>query len=158
MVNKKTNKGFTIIELVITLGVFAIVGTLITGLVVMASNFTKEQNIISSTMREINDSKEIIINKFSQYDTEEYDTDLYQVELEENKVTINKIGEPKQELLLLEFNEGTLKSGTTNITILEYIVNIKFEELSESKLIKCTFVLHDDQEFSFLINRRVSNN
>ncbi|MFA6827764.1 MAG: type II secretion system protein, partial [Bacilli bacterium] len=65
MVNKKTNKGFTIIELVITLGVFAIVGTLITGLVVMASNFTKEQNIISSTMREINDSKEIIINKFS---------------------------------------------------------------------------------------------
>jgi len=153
MENKKTNKGFTIIELVITLGVFAIVGTLITGLVVMASNFTKEQNIISSTMREINDSKEIIINKFS-----EYDTDLYQVELEENKVTINKIGEPKQELLLLEFNEGTLKSGTTNITILEYIVNIKFEELSESKLIKCTFVLHDDQEFSFLINRRVSNN
>ncbi len=154
MENKKTNKGFTIIELVITLGVFAIVGTLITGLVVMASNFTKEQNIISSTMREINDSKEIIINKFS-----EYDTDLYQVELEENKVTINKIGEPKQELLLLEFNEGTLKSGTTNITILEYIVNIKFEILTEeSKLIKCTFVLHDDQEFSFLINRRVSNN
>ena len=151
MENKKTNKGFTIIELVITLGVFAIVGTLITWLVVMASNFTKEQNIISSTMREINDSKEIIINKFS-----EYDTDLYQVELEENKVTINKIGEPKQELL--QINEGTLKSGTTNITILEYIVNIKFEELSESKLIKCTFVLHDDQEFSFLINRRVSNN
>lgn len=149
MENKKTNKGFTIIELVITLGVFAIVGTLITGLVVMASNFTKEQNIISSTMREINDSKEIIINKFS-----EYDTDLYQVVLEENKVTINKIGEPKQELELLKFNEGTLKSGTTNITILEYIVNIKFEELSESKLIKCTFVLHDDQEFSFLINRR----
>lgn len=150
MENKKTNKGFTIIELVITLGVFAIVGTLITGLVVMASNFTKEQNIISSTMREINDSKEIIINKFS-----EYDTDLYQVVLEENKVTINKIGEPKQELLLLEFNEGTLKSGTTNITILEYIVNIKFEILTEeSKLIKCTFVLHDDQEFSFLINRR----
>ena len=148
MVNKKTNKGFTIIELVITLGVFAIVGTLITGLVVMASNFTKEQNIISSTMREINDSKEIIINKFS-----EYDTDLYQVVLEENKVTINKIGEPKQELL--KFNEGTLKSGTTNITILEYIVNIKFEILTEeSKLIKCTFVLHDDQEFSFLINRR----
>jgi len=150
MENKKTNKGFTIIELVITLGVFAIVGTLITGLVVMASNFTKEQNIISSTMREINDSKEIIINKFS-----EYDTDLYQVVLEENKVTINKIGEPKQELLLLEFTEGTLKSGTTNITILEYIVNIKFEILTEeSKLIKCTFVLHDDQEFSFLINRR----
>jgi prepilin-type N-terminal cleavage/methylation domain-containing protein len=148
MENKKTNKGFTIIELVITLGVFAIVGTLITGLVVMASNFTKEQNIISSTMREINDSKEIIINKFS-----EYDTDLYQVVLEENKVTINKIGEPKQELL--KFNEGTLKSGTTNITILEYIVNIKFEILTEeSKLIKCTFVLHDDQEFSFLINRR----
>lgn len=138
MVNKKTNKGFTIIELVITLGVFAIVGTLITGLVVMASNFTKEQNIISSTMREINDSKEIIINKFS-----EYDTDLYQVVLEENKVTIhhNKIVELKQELLL------------------EYIVNIKFEILTEeSKLIKCTFVLHDDQEFSFLINRRVSNN
>lgn len=150
MENKKTNKGFTIIELVITLGVFAIVGTLITGLVVMASNFTKEQNIISSTMREINDSKEIIINKFS-----EYDTDLYQVVLEENKVTINKIGEPKQELELLKFNEGTLKSGTTNITILEYIVNIKFERLTEeSKLIKCTFVLHDDQEFSFLINRR----
>jgi hypothetical protein len=99
-------------------------------------------------MREINDSKEIIINKFS-----EYDTDLYQVVLEENKVTINKIGEPKQELL--KFNEGTLKSGTTNITILEYIVNIKFEILTEeSKLIKCTFVLHDDQEFSFLINRR----
>ncbi len=148
MENKKTNKGFTIIELVITLGIFAIVGTLITGLVVMASNFTKEQNIISSTMREINDSKEIIINKFS-----EYDTDLYQVVLEENKVTINKIGEPKQELL--KFNEGTLKSGTTNITILEYIVNIKFEILTEeSKLIKCTFVLHDDQEFSFLINRR----
>lgn len=72
MVNKKTNKGFTIIELVITLGVFAIVGTLITGLVVMASNFTKEQNIISSTMREINDSKEIIINKFSEYDTDIY--------------------------------------------------------------------------------------
>ena len=154
MVNKKTNKGFTIIELVITLGVFAIVGTLITGLVVMASNFTKEQNIISSTMREINDSKEIIINKFS-----EYDTDLYQVVLEENKVTINKIGEPKQELLLLEFNEGTLYSGSKNTIleyiVLEYIVNIKFEILTEeSKLIKCTFVLHDDQEFSFLINRR----
>lgn len=143
MVNKKTNKGFTIIELVITLGVFAIVGTLITGLVVMASNFTKEQNIISSTMREINDSKEIIINKFS-----EYDTDLYQqVVLEENKVTT------LDEVLLLEFNEGTLNSGS-KITILEYIVNIKFEKLSESKLIKCTFVLHDDQEFSFLINRR----
>ncbi|MDD2259050.1 MAG: type II secretion system protein [Bacilli bacterium] len=142
MVNKKTNKGFTIIELVITLGVFAIVGTLITGLVVMASNFTKEQNIISSTMREINDSKEIIINKFS-----EYDTDLYQVVLEENKVTT------LDEDLLLEFNEGTLNSGS-KITILEYIVNIKFEKLSESKLIKCTFVLHDDQEFSFLINRR----
>ena len=147
MVNKKTNKGFTIIELVITLGVFAIVGTLITGLVVMASNFTKEQNIISSTMREINDSKEIIINKFSKYDTEEYDTDLYQVVLEENKVTT------LDEDLLLEFNEGTLNSGS-KITILEYIVNIKFEELSENKLIKCTFVLHDDQEFSFLINRR----
>ena len=147
MVNKKTNKGFTIIELVITLGVFAIVGTLITGLVVMASNFTKEQNIISSTMREINDSKEIIINKFSKYDTEEYDTDLYQVVLEENKVTT------LDEDLLLEFNEGTLNSGS-KITILEYIVNIKFEKLSESKLIKCTFVLHDDQEFSFLINRR----
>lgn len=144
MVNKKTNKGFTIIELVITLGVFAIVGTLITGLVVMASNFTKEQNIISSTMREINDSKEIIINKFS-----EYDTDLYQVVLEENKVTT------LDEDLLLEFNEGTLKSDSgSKITILEYIVNIKFEKLSESKLIKCTFVLHDDQEFSFLINRR----
>ncbi|MFA5482607.1 MAG: type II secretion system protein [Bacilli bacterium] len=142
MVNKKTNKGFTIIELVITLGVFAIVGTLITGLVVMASNFTKEQNIISSTMREINDSKEIIINKFS-----EYDTDIYQVVLEENKVTT------LDEDLLLEFNEGTLNSGS-KITILEYIVNIKFEKLSESKLIKCTFVLHDDQEFSFLINRR----
>ena len=142
MVNKKTNKGFTIIELVITLGVFAIVGTLITGLVVMASNFTKEQNIISSTMREINDSKEIIINKFS-----EYDTDLYQVVLEENKVTT--LGED----LLLEFNEGTLYSGS-KITILEYIIDIKFEKLSESKLIKCTFVLHDDQEFSFLINRR----
>lgn len=144
MVNKKTNKGFTIIELVITLGVFAIVGTLITGLVVMASNFTKEQNIISSTMREINDSKEIIINKFS-----EYDTDIYQVVLEENKVTT------LDEDLLLEFNEGTLKSDSgSKITILEYIVNIKFEKLSESKLIKCTFVLHDDQEFSFLINRR----
>ncbi|MDD4063653.1 MAG: type II secretion system protein [Bacilli bacterium] len=142
MVNKKTNKGFTIIELVITLGVFAIVGTLITGLVVMASNFTKEQNIISSTMREINDSKEIIINKFS-----EYDTDIYQVVLEENKVTT------LDEDLLLEFNEGTLNSGS-KITILEYIINIKFEKLSESKLIKCTFVLHDDQEFSFLINRR----
>ena len=142
MVNKKTNKGFTIIELVITLGVFAIVGTLITGLVVMASNFTKEQNIISSTMREINDSKEIIINKFS-----EYDTDIYQVVLEENKVTT------LDEDLLLEFNEGTLNSGS-KITILEYIIDIKFEKLSESKLIKCTFVLHDDQEFSFLVNRR----
>lgn len=147
MVNKKTNKGFTIIELVITLGVFAIVGTLITGLVVMASNFTKEQNIISSTMREINDSKEIIINKFS-----EYDMDIYQVGLEENKVkALNTI--TYDEYLLLEFNEGTLNSGS-KITILEYIVNIKFEKLSESKLIKCTFVLHDDQEFSFLINRR----
>lgn len=149
MVNKKTNKGFTIIELVITLGVFAIVGTLITGLVVMASNFTKEQNIISSTMREINDSKEIIINKFS-----EYDTDLYQVVLEENKVKALNIT-THDEYLLLEFNEGTLKSDSgSKITILEYIVNIKFEKLSESKLIKCTFVLHDDQEFSFLINRR----
>ncbi|MFA5220587.1 MAG: type II secretion system protein [Bacilli bacterium] len=151
MVNKKTNKGFTIIELVITLGVFAIVGTLITGLVVMASNFTKEQNIISSTMREINDSKEIIINKFS-----EYDTDIYQVVLEENKVKALNIT-THDEYLLLEFNEGTLKSDSgSKITILEYIVNIKFEKLSvsESKLIKCTFVLHDDQEFSFLINRR----
>jgi hypothetical protein len=115
----------------------------------MASNFTKEQNIISSTMREINDSKEIIINKFSKYDT-----DIYQVVLEENKVKALNIT-THDEYLLLEFNEGTLKSDSgSKITILEYIVNIKFEKLSESKLIKCTFVLHDDQEFSFLINRR----
>lgn len=142
MLNKKTNKGFTVIELVITLGVFAIVGTLITGLVVMASNFTKEQNIISSTMREIIDTKEIIINKFS-----EYDTDLYLVVIEENIVTAG-------EDLLLEFDEGTLTSGE-KISTLEYIINVKFEKVSElSKLIKCTFVLYDDQEFSFLIYRR----
>lgn len=144
---KKNNKGFTIIELVITLGVFAIVGTLITGLVIMASNFTSEQNKISFTLREIDDSKEMIINWFSKYDR-----DLYSfVEVDGNKVNIGE----KQDIVIdsIEFIDGNLIISETTI-ILKYIDDIKFINLSTGKLIKCTFVLYDDQEFSFLINRR----
>lgn len=144
---KKNNKGFTIIELVITLGVFAIVGTLITGLVIMASNFTSEQNKISFTLREIDDSKEMIINWFSKYDR-----DLYSfVEVNGNKVNISENeGDPVNSI---EFIDGNLIISETTI-ILKYIDDIKFINLSTGKLIKCTFVLYDDQEFSFLINRR----
>lgn len=144
---KKNNKGFTIIELVITLGVFAIVGTLITGLVIMASNFTSEQNKISFTLREIDDSKEMIINWFSKYDR-----DLYSfVEVDGNKVNISENeGDPVNSI---EFIDGNLIISETTI-ILKYIDDIKFINLSTGKLIKCTFVLYDDQEFSFLINRR----
>lgn len=143
---KKNNKGFTIIELVITLGVFAIVGTLITGLVIMASNFTSEQNKISFTLREIDDSKEMIINWFSKYDRYLYSF----VEVDGNKVNIRKNDEDVDSI---EFIDGNLIISETTI-ILKYIDDIKFINLSTGKLIKCTFVLYDDQEFSFLINRR----
>ena len=143
---KKNNKGFTIIELVITLGVFAIVGTLITGLVIMASNFTSEQNKISFTLREIDDSKEMI-NWFSKYDR-----DLYSfVEVDGNKVNISE--KDVAPVNSIEFIDGNLISSETTI-ILKYIDDIKFINLPTGNLIKCTFVLYDDQEFSFLINRR----
>ena len=144
---KKNNKGFTIIELVITLGVFAIVGTLITGLVIMASNFTSEQNKISFTLREIDDSKEMIINWFSKYDR-----DLYSfVEVDGSKVNISE--KDVAPVNSIEFIDGNLISSETTI-ILKYIDDIKFINLPTGNLIKCTFVLYDDQEFSFLINRR----
>lgn len=143
----KNNKGFTIIELVITLGVFAIVGTLITGLVIMASNFTTEQNKISFTLREIDDSKEMIINWFSKYDS-----DLYSfIKIDDNKVNISE--NEREPVNSIEFTDGNLFSSETTM-VLKYIDDIKFINLSTDKLIKCTFVLYDDQEFSFLINRR----
>lgn len=137
----KYKKGFTIIELVITLGVFAIVGTLVTGLVVMASNFTTEQNRISNTMREIDESKEMVINWFSKYDTVDY----LIVGVEENKVLIDGN--------ILEYANGKVVTAEATV-ILKDIVNVKFSNVEENKLIKCMFILYDDQEFSFLISRR----
>lgn len=149
---RKTEKGFTLHELVIAMGLLAIISSLVFSFIAILSKFSKSNGELEESIGNISKIREEVDFWFSIYDQEKYEINI----LEKGDILVEAIDENENhyqiEIKLNEENERKLIFTYPKSNFKDEIVAISLKGISD-----ISFASIDKVDLEFLIEAKVTN-
>lgn len=151
-----SQRGVTLVELVVALTILSIITTLIVSFTVSMRNLTNRNNEMYNEMESLTFSREFIENWFHSFDEE---SNVFNINNEGMLVITSNsveysINITEQDVVILEYpnekDKSYLFEGIDKIAF----ENVESENNVSTRLYKCTISYGEESKFSFVLGRR----